>query len=292
MLLLDATVALLRPRNDIEDKHLGIDRLAHERRFLPTSAELESFTSAIKLSPLADGDKMFQAGTTTWTTYFDTEDWLYFLSCDGPTARRLRVREYEGPREEGRATPCYLELKQTTGTSRFKVRLTAPIATLARFIDGSVDVEGMFIDPIARSAALRTIRNALEEKHFSPCVGTSYRRRCLASTPDLRVTLDEDLTFFHPVSFGLPRDNQQAVAIGPARVLEVKYAMSLPDWLAHACEGLSEAPDFSKFRIGMLAVQQAILAEAPPTRPTPRDTFCEASEASSRSPAAQLPAMS
>jgi hypothetical protein len=290
-MLLDATIALLSPRSEVEDQHPTVDRLQHERRFLPTSAELELFISAIKMGPLPEANKTLQAATTTWTTYFDTEDWLYFLSCDGPTNRRLRVREYEGRRDEGLATPCYLELKQTTGTSRFKVRLTAPIATLARVIDGAEDVDGTFIDPVARSVALRTIRQALERRHFSPCVGTSYRRRCLASGPELRVTLDEDLTFFHPVSFGLPHDNQKAVALGPSRVLEVKYAGSLPDWLARACENLTEAPDFSQFRMGMLAVRTAILVTAHLNRATVREPFRDVSDLSSRSVARQSPAM-
>jgi hypothetical protein len=69
--------------------------------------------------------------------------------------------------------------------------------------------------------------------------------------------LDEDLTFFYPVSFGAPHDNRDALALGPSRVLEVKYAGSLPGWLASACDGLNEAPEFSKYRSGMLAVKQA-----------------------------------
>jgi hypothetical protein len=236
---------------------LDVDRLDHERRFLPTSAQLAAFIDAVKTGPLPEANKTLQAATRTWTTYLDTKDWLYLLSCDGPTARRLRVREYEGSSGQGLGAPCYLELKESSGPHRSKVRVAAPIATLARLIEGAADIDEFFTDAVTWSVALRTIRQALAGERFAPCVGTSYRRRCLASAPELRVTLDEDLTFFYPVSFGAPHDNREALALGPSRVLEVKYAGELPRWLATACDGLNEAPEFSKYRSGMLAVKQA-----------------------------------
>jgi hypothetical protein len=280
--LLDPTIALLGSRSEGEDRHPDIDRLENERRFLPTSAQLDVFIEAVIAGPLPEANKIPQAATTTWTTYLDTKDGLCFLSCDGPTARRLRVREYEGLPAQGGAALCYLELKQTMGTSRSKVRLAAPIATLAGLIDGASDADRFFTDPVTRSVALGTIRQALAGGHFAPCVGTSYRRRCLASGPELRVTLDEDLTFFHPVSFGAPHDNREALAVGPSRVLEVKYAGSLPGWLARACDELNEAPVFSKFRLGMLAVRQAMSIAAGPTNAMFREPFRDAATSASR----------
>jgi hypothetical protein len=270
--LLDVPIALPDPRSEAEDTHPNIDRLEHERRFLPTSSELEAFMAAVRTGPLPDANKPLQDATTTWTTYLDTDDGLFFLSCDGPTARRLRIREYEPPRGVCLPAPCYLELKESIGATRSKVRLTAPIATLARLIDGADDGDWAFTESVERTVALDVIRRALSHGRFAPCVGTSYRRRCLASGPALRVTLDEDLTFFHPVTFGPPRDNHEAVAFGPPRVLEVKYTGSLPDWLVRACASLDEAPTFSKFSLGMLAVRQAT-AIAAPTRAMPRVPF-------------------
>jgi len=39
-------------------------------------------------------------------------------------------------------------------------------------------------------------------------------------------------------------------------VLEIKLGGAMPDWLATALEGLRPAPQFSKFRMGMIAMHQ------------------------------------
>jgi hypothetical protein len=262
-------------------KHPHVDPLDRERRYLPTSAQTDAFIEALPNVPL-------QAAATIWTTYLDTDDLRCFHSCDGSMIRRLRVREYEDASEDGAEIDCYLELKQTTGASRAKVRLAAPVAILRQLIDGAAGVETYFTDGKAGSVALRAIRRTLAEGRFVPCVGTSYRRRCLAAGPALRVTLDEDLTFFHPVSLGPPRQNGEAVAVGPPRVLEVKYAGPLPGWLGRALEALNEVPDLSKFRLAMLAVQQAgqmrrhVNEKRSPRCPTSHPFTSSRSEISSR----------
>jgi VTC domain len=168
------------------------------------------------------------------------------------------------------------------GTSRSKVRLAAPVAILSRLIEGAAGVDAFFTDPETRNVALHAIKQALAGGRFVPCVGTSYRRRCLAAGPELRVTLDEDLTFFHPVSLGRPRDNGEVVALGPARVLEVKYAGPLPDWLECALEALDEVPGLSKFQLGMLAVQRAAPIQAVPASRFPRSPFTDSPGAAPR----------
>jgi hypothetical protein len=255
------------PDAEMETKHPNVDPLDRERRYLPTNAQTEAFIQAMQAAPAADRPR--QPAATVWTTYLDTEDLRCFLSCDGPIARRLRVREYEGVSDGGSEPLCHLELKQTAGARRSKVRLSAPVAMLAQLIEGVAGTDAFFTgtDRETHGVALRALRDALADGHFVPCVGTSYRRRCLAASPELRVTLDEDLTFLHPVSLGPPHDNGEAVALGPPRVLEVKYAGPLPGWLARALQPLNEAPQFSKFRLGMLAVQQAAqIAAAPASR--------------------------
>jgi len=251
-------------------KHPHVDPLDRERRYLPTSAQTDAFIQAVQAAQAAEPR---QPAATVWTTYLDTEDLRCFVSCDGPIARRLRVREYEGVSGDGPETHCYLELKQTMGTSRSKVRLAAPVAILARLIEGAAGVDEFFADQEGRAVALHAIKQALAVGHFVPCVGTSYRRRCLVASPELRVTLDEDLTFFHPVSLGRPRDNGEVVALGPARVLEVKYAGPLPDWLECALEALEEVPGLSKFQLGMFAVQRAAPIQAVPASRFHRSSF-------------------
>ena len=263
---------------DPEDDHPSIDPLERERRFLPTSAQIDAFLQALALGPLPAAKKVRQPAATIWTTYLDTEDLRCFRSCEGAISQRLRVREYEGTSDERLAT-CYLELKQTMGSSRSKVRLAGPVAVLARLVEGSGDVDGLLPGRETLDVALRAIRAELGHGPFAPCVGTSYRRRCLAAGPDLRITLDEDLTFFHPVTLGAPHDNGEAFALGPPRVLEVKYAGPLPGWLGGAFEALAEVPEFSKFRLGMLAVRQAAEVAALPNTGFFRSPFARSPDA-------------
>jgi hypothetical protein len=263
--------------SDPTEKHPDIDPLERERRFLPSNAELNAFIQVVAAGPLPDANKARQPATTIWTTYLDTDDLRCFRSCDDSLTQRLRVREYEGVSDGGLAT-CYLELKRTMGSSRSKVRLAVPVAMLARLIEGSGDVDAFFTGRDTIGVALGAIRQELTHGPFAPCVGTTYRRRCLAAGAELRITLDEDLTFFHPVSLGAPRENRAAFAIGPPRVLEVKYAGTLPAWLGEALAALNEVPELSKFRLGMLAVQQAAQLAALPAGTFYRSPFTGPSE--------------
>jgi hypothetical protein len=236
------------------ESHPAVDPLGRERRFLPTDAQVSTFIDALTTGPVPDAAS--QVARPTWTTYLDTSDRRYLRSCDGPIARRLRIREYEGATPGDQAAPCYLELKQTVGTSRSKVRLAAPIAVLARLVAGD-PLEGLLRDREPGDVALRELALELAQGPLAPCVGTSYQRRCLVAGPALRVTLDEDLTFFHPGALGAPHASQAALAVGPSWVLEVKYGGLMPAWLSDALAGLDELPELSKFRLGMMAVQQA-----------------------------------
>jgi hypothetical protein len=239
----------------VQEKSAHLDPYDRERHFLPTAAEVEAVSSTI--ARVLGGDKTAARPTVNWTTYLDTSDLRYFLSFDGTVARRLRIREYENGAGAA-SSACYLELKQTSSSKRSKVRLAAPFPILARLIEGDPEVgDGWAVDD-PRRAALRALREELAQGQVAARVGTWYRRRCLTTGPALRVTLDEELTFFHPGALGAPRPKQpEPLALGPAQVLEVKYAGELPSWLEHALRGLTEAPQFSKFRTGMLALRQA-----------------------------------
>ena len=50
----------------------------------------------------------------------------------------------------------------------------------------------------------------------------------------------------------------EVIADGPTRILEIKLWGGMPDWLAEALEGISPAPNFSKFRMGMMAMAQQV----------------------------------
>ncbi len=174
------------------------------------------------------------------TTYYDTPDMAYYRTGVGSVSRRLRVREYAGTTDpEG--VPllfdvCYLELKQSAGGMRAKMRIP--------------------IRPMDAPTHLARLADTLVE----PQLTTWYRRSALTDENErLRITLDECLTFCEPVApgtpcFGLEPDN--IIARGPAFVLEIKAWESLPSWLRQIIDGLPEAVGFSKFLTGMRMIQE------------------------------------
>lgn len=176
------------------------------------------------------------------TTYFDTPDLAYFRSGRSAVAQRLRVREYahaasldEVPVVGGR---CFVELKQSSGGLRSKTRLEcAPHEVPGRLAE------------------------LTDERRLEPCVATWYRRRALSDDAGtLRVTLDDRLMLCRPCSLGSEFElaPDQIVGHGPAFILEVKtFDGPPPAWLRHALVGLDEAVGFSKFMLGMRAIEGA-----------------------------------
>lgn len=243
------------------------DPFEHEQRFLLTDAQ------ALKFLATVGARTTFTLYDPTWplaftrTTYFDTDDDAYLRSCDGPVARRLRVREYAGARSFDE-TPvlgaiCSLELKQTAGTARSKIRLLAPAEILERFIKSPGARERARRRPTAditvdQLAALNGIAAELAAKIVVPRLTTWYRRTCLAAEDGrVRITLDEGLIFGKPQPLGRagqPAVPPAAVASGPARILEIKRWGLEPEWLARATRDLGAASSFSKFRAGMTAL--------------------------------------
>ena len=105
------------------------DPFEHEERFLLTRKQVTGLLAAIGPRATLEIYDRGNPVSYTRTTYFDTDQLLYFRSCQGPLARRLRVREYamaasldDDPVLSGIA---FVELKQNAGTARSKVRLSA-----------------------------------------------------------------------------------------------------------------------------------------------------------------------
>ncbi|MFL5307791.1 MAG: VTC domain-containing protein [Polyangia bacterium] len=239
----------------------GEDPFTHELRFLLTRSETARFLEgAGGYAELTTYDPEHPIAYTR-TTYFDTADAAYLTSSVEEPARRLRVRQYafaataeEPPVFSGIG---YVELKQHLGASRSKVRLAATAAEISDLLNAPAATGAAAADDplaiVARELAIPTM---------APRLSTWYRRVCLtASNPTLRLTLDEGLQFCRPQPIG--RAGQPAapaprevVAAFPARILEVKFAGTVPGWLAPLLAGLRAAPaHFSKFRIGMQALE-------------------------------------
>jgi hypothetical protein len=147
------------------------------------------------------------------------------------------------------------------------VRLSAAPALLRRLVErrGELDAE---LAPLHALSALATVRRELRHPTMAPRLTTWYRRVCMSAEDGrVRITLDERLRFCRPQlirRFGTevgtevaPRP-EDVIAAGPPRILEIKLWGETPDWLLNGLDGLSPAPDFSKFRMGMMALGQKL----------------------------------
>jgi hypothetical protein len=240
-----------------------VESSEHEERFILTRGQVTQFFAAIGGRATLETYDRGRPIAYTRTTYFDTDDSVYLRSCDGPIARRLRLREYAMAASLEDApvlsSIACLELKQTTGTARSKVRLQASPTLLRRLIDlhGRRDPAFESLEPLS---ALATMERELAIATMAPRLTTWYRRAAMtAESGRLRITLDERLTFCRPQRIGVvgaeiapsPAD---VIAPGPARILEIKLWGDRPVWLAWALHGLEPARGFSKFATGMAAM--------------------------------------
>ena len=109
-----------------------LDGFEIEQRFLLTRAQTVAFLRAVSTHTVPELHDRARPLSFTRTTYLDSVDLAYLRSCAGRVARRLRLREYavastlvEPPLLTGH---CFLELKQSAGAVRSKLRLAAPRA--------------------------------------------------------------------------------------------------------------------------------------------------------------------
>jgi hypothetical protein len=253
----------------------GVDSVEHEERFVLTRAQVTRFFAAIGARAAVETYDRARPIAYTRTTYFDTDDSLYLRSCDGPIARRLRLREYAmaASLEDTpvlSALAC-LELKQNAGTARSKVRLQSTPTLLRRLIElrGQRDPALASLEPLS---AIATLEKELAMPGMAPRLTTWYRRASMtAESGRLRITLDERLTFCRAQIVGVvgaevapsPAD---VIAPGPARILEIKHWGDRPVWLALALDGLEPARDFSKFKMGMTALSRKLESLVRPDR--------------------------
>lgn len=242
-----------------------VEPVEHEERFVVSRAEVTRFFAAIGSRATVETYDRARPIAYTRTTYFDTDDSLYLRSCDGPIARRLRLREYAmaASLEDApvlSALAC-LELKQTAGTVRSKVRLQATPTLLRQLIErrGERDPAFASMEPLS---ALTTLEEELATPTIAPRLTTWYRRASMiAESGRLRITLDERLTFCRAQIVGVvgaevAPDPADIVAAGPSRILEIKHWGDRPAWLSWALDGLEPERGFSKFKMGMAALNR------------------------------------
>lgn len=264
-----SSVADARPR---EAPAPAASREREQKRLL-TRAQAQELLA--RLAPLAELELQDPARPVevTWTTYLDTDDLRFFASSRTALARRVRVREYAAAEAPGSplvfADACFLELKESAGGRRRKLRYRSDRAGIARAL--RMLSRGASADP--RDPALAEIAGALAGAALAPRVCTRYRRLSLLAAPGVRITFDEDVRFHRPPAPGDPPGGDPASLAGalPGVVVEVKGRGAVPPWLSAALEGLDPLPDLSKFRLGLQlldtkerrAAPAAVLGELP-----------------------------
>lgn len=200
----------------------------------------------------------------TRTTYLDTPDLAYLRSVENGAERRLRIREYASATHAGGVALVsgdpWLELKESGGNVRTKLRWRAPAALLAELIArGEVHLDC----EVPRE--LERLRAALRQDETgelpSPRLTTWYRRESRMSEDGrVRITADAGLAFAQPEPIGergAPAKPSRIVQRFGSRILEVKYSDEPPVWLVEVMALLPRPCDFSKYRAGMLALASA-----------------------------------
>ena len=129
----------------------------------------------------------------------------------------------------------------------------------------------MALEPLSAFVALE---KELALPGMASCLTIWYRRASMiAESGCVRITLDERLTFCRAQIVGVvgaevapsPAD---VIAPGPARILEIKHWGERPAWLAQAIGGLDPARSFSKFKMGMAALNRRLESLVHPIVPS------------------------
>jgi len=253
----DALASILRNRLTVQN----------ERRFLVDRAQAEAFVAAASphlVREVYDPDRPLAYAKTL---YYDTDDGRYFATASGPILRRLRLRQYAAARTGSDVPvvtgPAFLELKESRGASRAKVRLQAPVEVLGELIARRGEAPRDWRKRLQSLRDYEVLRTCLEERPVMPRISTWYRRMSFSSDDGrVRITIDEGVAFSAPTSptgLGEPIEAGQAIEVMKERVLEVKHDGDAPAWLRE-CEGLYEPTGFSKFRRGMMLVVEPSVA--------------------------------
>jgi len=269
--------------------HERWNRSERELRFLLTRPQAEQFLTQIATRvALADHHRRSPVAYTR-TTYFDSEDQELFRSCTGTdpsiVARRVRIREYAAaPSLHAPALltgDCFLELKESRGPSRRKLRFAAPPARIWGLVSCSRRKGPYPLDALSRNPDLGAVEHRIRLGDLRPTLTTWYRRWSLhAQSAPIRITFDEGLAYgripecardpdARACAAGQPAEPQSIVAFGPSRVIEVKYRGLPPAWLVDAIADLPTRSRTSKFVMGThaLAGSGDIDQRMGPTRP-------------------------
>ncbi|WP_223757562.1 VTC domain-containing protein [Myxococcus sp. RHSTA-1-4] len=223
----------------------------NERRFQPVHVMVEGFLRAVQsfTQPLVYAVEHPYAYTRT--TYFDTEA-LDLLGTRGTgSAQRLRLREYAGAAAPGQPPvltgPRFLEIKVTSGGRRTKCRCP---------VSGDEADALLTCAPLPHLSPASALLRQSTLDAVKPWVTAWYQRTTyVARHEEVRITLDEGLTYAHPPQPGGAVAPARLLRREPRPLLEVKWKGDAPSWLEQALRPLAHSEtQASKFEEGMRAL--------------------------------------
>lgn len=237
----------------------------HEIKFAVSLAQVDVFLAETegRLCPQVYDESLPIAFSRT--TYLDTPELTYLASSKEGVSRRLRVREYAGGAAAGEPVRlmdlCYLEYKESQARQRSKARVRVAAHDIAEILLRPTQlIDGSRNPTRAELRAGHVLVRELEGKRLSPQLTTWYRRQSLRdASGSVRVTLDTELAFCHPIRLGAGSAGQPVLPAkrvaghAPACMLEVKCMDEPPAWLERAMRTLGKPPGtrLSKYAMGM-----------------------------------------
>lgn len=227
-----------------------------ELKFLVGERAAETFLAAVAPRLVAEIHDPSRPVAYSRTTYLDTAGLDDFRAAAAGVARHVRIRQYASAVTPGApislGSACFLELKESAGGVREKLRLAASPELCARLLAG--DLDELTARRVFSNPTLRRLHRAVRDDARAPRVAVWYRRTACRGDGEVRITLDQDVTYCRPESLGsagAEAGPRQPIGTGPERILEVKFRGAPPSWLAVALRALPQPARFSKFRQAM-----------------------------------------
>jgi hypothetical protein len=237
----------------------------HEIKFAVPMAQIDVFFAETggRLCPQVYDEALPVAFSRT--TYLDTPERAYLASSRESVSRRLRIREYAGAAAAGEPVRlmdlCYLEYKESHAGQRSKARVRVAAHDIAEILQRPARlVDGLRNPTRSELRSAQVLVRELEGKRLLPQLTTWYRRQSLRDASGcVRVTLDTELAFCHPIPLGAGSAGQPVLPAervaghAPACLLEVKSMGEPPAWLERAMRTLGKPPGtrLSKYAMGM-----------------------------------------
>lgn len=186
--------------------------------------------------------------------YFDSDDLVfYFEKLDSVKIRKkLRVRTYNLAEDKA---PAFLEIKRKFGKRGYKERVMLPLTSVDEALNGKQSSEVLADRPFTDRKVLDRFRFNMKVKELKPVVLVTYEREAFIGLENerIRVTFDQNIrSLINPRLDQIFEDDALRVFCDRLFVLELKYDMQMPRWMAQLIRLLDlRSEPYSKYCHGI-----------------------------------------